>query len=380
MAKKRNSNYKTTMKLFILFSFLISFNLFAENTKDSDLDFKLDGKYQNLIHPNESVLKNLPESSDFRKMIDFQTPIKSQGKRGTCSIFSTTAHIEALYMILFRPQRYPDFSEQWLQYLNIASKKDIEEGSSDPRNIFLSMKYGIVEERDWKYDPTDWTKSTKNSPEYRYCKKLSRNETNLKRCLLAHKDPNLIFTDTSVLERDYPNFSRLTDTAERIKQDFLLKHFSQNLTPLRSVGQIKSALANGIPLTLGMDFFYGSWNHKKSDEFGIGRDINSFNAGHVSYPEAGSMDRKVSKEKGAGHAVLVVGYDDNIVITSNIKMTNGEYRRFNYRGAYIIKNSWGTESLGNNFIYKGRKYPGYAFITYKYAHEFGGFYELPYSQ
>jgi Papain family cysteine protease len=367
------------MKLFILTTFLsFAFQLFADNTINDEIDFKLDKKYSNLVHPNNSTFKYLPENSDVGKMIALQTPIKSQGKRGTCSIFSTTAHLEALYMILFKPRTYPDFSEQWLQYINIAEKNNDEEGSSDPRNVFLSMKYGIIKENEWRYDPNDWTDYPKNSQEYRYCKNIAKDKTHLKRCLIAHQDPKLIFADSNILRRDYPNFSRLTDSAEDIKQEFLLKHFVKNLISLNSVGQIKDALANGTPLTMGIDFYYGSWNHKKSDEFGIGRNLKAFDAGLVTYPEIGSVDRKVSKEKGAGHAVLVVGYDDNIVLTSNIKMTNGEYRQFKYRGAYIIKNSWGTESLGKNFIYNGRNYPGYAYLSYKYAHEFGAFYELPY--
>lgn len=368
------------MKLFFLIPCLISFHLFAETTKNNDIDFKLDNKYQNLIHPNNTTLKWLPENSDVKKMMAFQTPIKSQGKRGTCTIFSTTAHLEALYMILFKPETYPDFSEEWLQYINIANKKDAEEGSSNPRNVLLSMKYGIVGERDWPYNPNDWTSYPQTSEEYLYCSKIDPNETIIKKCLFAHRDPNLIFADSNILQRDYPNFSRLTEKAKNLKQDFLIKHFVKNLRALKSVGEIKYALKNGIPLTLGLDFYYGAWNHRKADEFGIGRDMDAFNAGLVSYPEIGSVDREVSAKKDSGHAVLVVGYDDNIVITSNIKMTNGEYRQFKYRGAYIIKNSWGTESLGNNFIYNGKKYPGYAYITYKYAHEFGGFYELPYSQ
>lgn len=368
------------MKFFIPITFLtFSLQLFAQTTS-SDIDFKLDDKYQNLIHPNQSILKLVPENSDVEKMIELQTPVKSQGKRGTCSIFSTIAHLEALHMILFKPENYPDFSEQWLQYLNIANKKDAVEGSTDPRNVFLSMKYGIVEEDDWRYDPNDWTKYPETSPQYRYCNNISDNETLLKKCLLAHTDPNLIFAESSILERNYPIFSRLTEKAKGFKHDFLFKHFVKNLRTLGSVGEIKYALAKGIPLTLGIDFYYGAWNHRKAEEFGIGRDLDSFNAGFVTYPEIGSIDREVSPKKEAGHAVLVVGYDDNIIITSNKKMTNGEIRLFKYRGAYIIKNSWGTESLGNNFIYKDKKYPGYAYLSYKYAHEFGGFFELPYSR
>ncbi len=365
------------MKLIILVSCLISFNVFSKN---GDIDFKLDDKYQNLVHPKKGILKYLPESSDIEAMIALQTPVKSQGRRGTCTIFSTIAHLEAIYMMLYRPDTYPDFSEEWLQFINIANRKDIGEGSSNPRNILLSMKHGIVNEKDWRYDPNDWTEYSKTTPQFRYCNNIYDEELPLKRCLLAHGDPDLILAESDTSRKDYQNFVRLADSAKVLKQDFLLKHIVKNPRALTTVGQIKYLLAKGTPLTLGIDFYYGSWNHKKSDELGIGRDLNALDKGFVSYPEMGSVDRIESQKKGDGHAVLIVGFDDNIVITTNKKMTNGEYKQFKYRGAYIIKNSWGTESLGKSFIYKGKKYPGYAYISYKYAHEFGGFYDLPYSR
>jgi len=368
------------MKLFILVSYFISFNLLSGTPEKGDIDFKLDGKYKNLVHPKESILKNLPDSSDVEAMIELQTPVKTQGNRGTCTIFSTTAHLEAIYMMLYKPNTYPDFSEEWLQFINIANREDIGEGSNTPRNIFLSMKHGLVNEKDWRYDPNDWTEYPKTSPQFRYCNKIHKEDIPLKRCLLAHGDPNLILGESDTLRKDHQKFVQLADTAKVLKQDFLLKHFVKNIRSLTTVGQIKYLLASGTPITLGIDFYYGSWNHRKSDEFGIGRDLNAFDNGFVSYPEIGSVDRIESEKKGSGHAVLVVGYDDNIVITSKIKMTNGEYKQFKYRGAYIIKNSWGTESLGKDFMYKGKKYPGYAYITYKYAHQFGGFFDLPYSR
>ena len=49
------------MKLLTLVSYLISFNLFSGTSENGD--FKLDGKYQNLVHPKEEILKYLPESA-----------------------------------------------------------------------------------------------------------------------------------------------------------------------------------------------------------------------------------------------------------------------------------------------------------------------------
>jgi hypothetical protein len=366
------------MKLMIIMGYFISFHLYA-NSIENDFEFKLDNKYQNLIHPRSETYKSLPEKNDVEKMMALQTPVKSQGSRGTCSIFSTIAHLESLHMILYRPEKMPDYSEQWLQYINIANKSTADEGSNDPRNIILLMKHGIINEEDWVYDPIDWTTLPKKFPQYRHCQKINPEKTPLKRCLLAQGDPKLIFVDSALLEKDHPKFSQIADTAKEHKQDFLLKHFAKGLKTLTSVGQIKYALSKGIPLTLGLDFYYGSWNHKKSEELRIGRDRHDFESGFVSYPEVGSRDRELSKKEPAGHAVLIVGYDDNIIIKSKIKMADGSYRKFEYQGAYIFKNSWGTKGFGSKFSYNGKNYPGYGYISYKYAHQFGGFYLLPYS-
>src|SRR5262245_17664180 len=45
-----------------------------------------------------------------------QSPVKSQGSRGVCSIFASTAQIENLYIKPGMPVAEADFSEQYLQW------------------------------------------------------------------------------------------------------------------------------------------------------------------------------------------------------------------------------------------------------------------------
>ena len=63
----------------------------------------------------------------------------------------------------------------------------------------------------------------------------------------------------------------------------------------------------------------------------------------MSYPEQGSMDRSASRKLAARHAVQVIGYDDDVVVTYTKKMTDGSFRNFQRKGVYYIKNSWGTD-------------------------------------
>lgn len=110
------------------------------------------------------------------------------------------------------------------------------------------------------------------------------------------------------------------------------------LDPLGSTGKeslanIKKQLRLGIPVMMGFTC-YNSLTH----------DVVSA-SGEIPYP---SENESVI----GGHAVLIVGYDDN-------NMVKNPYNGVNTRGALIIRNSWGT-GWGDG---------GYGLIPYKYVYE-----------
>jgi len=142
---------------------------------------------------------------------------------------------------------------------------------------------------------------------------------------------------------------------------------------LQSVSQIKSLLAQGVPVILGLDFYYGAWNHRKSTEYGISRNTDHWAQGIIGYPEPGSVDRQISPKHQAGHSIVVVGYDDDRIVETPVLMEDGTTQMFRYKGVYYIKNSWGTAGFGAKFELNGVPHPGYGMITQKYAHEKGGF-------
>ena len=131
-----------------------------------------------------------------------------------------------------------------------------------------------------------------------------------------------------------------------------------------------------MPLILEAEFFYGAWNHRKADSLGIERDLNNWNQGIIGYPEEGSMDRKVSPNSPAGHSVLVVGYDDDAVVSTRVKMEDGSYKTFQYKGVYYFKNSWGPANFAATAKIAGVAAAGYGTITQKYAHEYGSFFKF----
>jgi C1A family cysteine protease len=93
---------------------------------------------------------------------------------------------------------------------------------------------------------------------------------------------------------------------------------------------IKTNLAGGLPSMFGFTV-YSSYTQAPS-------------TGKIPYPTKG-------EKIVGGHAVVAVGYDDNLKIKNN---TTGASE---YKGALLIRNSWGT-GWGNN---------GYGWLPYEYV-------------
>lgn len=93
---------------------------------------------------------------------------------------------------------------------------------------------------------------------------------------------------------------------------------------------IKTNLAGGLPSMFGFTV-YSSYTQASS-------------TGKIPYPTKGE---KII----GGHAVVAVGYDDNLKIKNNFTGAT------EYKGALLIRNSWGT-GWGNN---------GYGWLPYEYV-------------
>jgi hypothetical protein len=380
----------------ILLLIFVSFNLFADTYEDGAY---LDKPYKNLIHPivNDLDKKSLKgpqfeeekdkaalERSSVMEIISFQTPVRSQMSRGTCSIFAATALLEGL---LVKNKSFSketlDLSEEWLEYLVVRGKTT--DGSSSYYNFNAIKKFGMPSEETLPYIGDSWS-AEGFLPElaHQRCGHLELVDVNkYTSCLLIHRDPILL--DLEVDELLNPKsiyfdeeFAAARVEAKEFKEQFINVQ-NNSYYNVYGTKEIKRLLRLGTPLTLGFDFYYGAWNHRKASELGIERDLANWELGIVGYPEFGSLDRAKSGDEGyeAGHEVVVVGYDDNYIVTTKQTMEDGTIKEFTYKGVYFIKNSWGTTSYGKNFMYENLSLPGYGIMTQKYAHEFGAFYQMP---
>lgn len=355
-------------------SIALSCALFSSMALAQDDGAFLDSKYQNLVHPTKNlnaINKSLP-ASDTKEVISYQSPVRSQAARGTCSIFSSTAYIEGLLIKKGSFNNSIDLSEEWLEYTAVRNKSS--DGSSGWTNFAAIRDYGMPSEQTLPYIGEDWTEVFNPLKDIR-CGKLTG--TAAKSCLIVHRDPGLLtLTDAQIMSK-YSDKEFVNARKEAL--DFKKNNikFSSDNFSVSSVEEVKSLLQKGMPVVLEVDFFYGAWNHREADDFAIGRNMDHWSKGIVSFPEDGSIDADVSPKHPAGHSILIVGYDDNKIVEKTIKMRDGSMKKFTYKGVYYFKNSWGTTSFGRDFEIDGEKFPGYGMMVAKYAEELGQFFQMP---
>jgi len=264
-----------------------------------------------------------------------QSPVKSQGSRGICSIFASTALIENLYIKAGMPVAEADFSEQYLQWAakNLEHQFTNTEGSSANANLSATVNYGTIKEADWRYETFPW--STANDPA------CTRGEDNLPTKCFTNGEPPAAVAQA----RKYK-----LPASRWINTNSIKAHLTTNKTGVN----------------VGLTFFYQAWNHRSST---IPIDANLWRQGVVTYPNA--KDKTESLKHRAGHAIQIVGWDDDFAVCMRdgdnkpIPGENGECKK--EKGFWIFKNSWGTASFG----VEHPTGPGYGYLSYQYVEEQG---------
>ena len=310
------------------------------------------------------------------EMIALQTSVKAQQSRGTCSIFSAIGLFESMLVI---KQGFPtttDLSEEYLEYVLMRNRSS--DGSYSTSNFRAIANFGMPTEATFPYIGQTWTADAMTDLAQQRCGRFS--DLRLASCLLGHRDPELIdVSDEELLNPESANHdlefqAARTEALQLRAQSIQLENTRMSVS---AIEDIKILLSTGTPLTLDIDFYYGAWNHRKGPELGINRDMDNWAKGIVGYPESNSADRANSSRSPAGHSIVLVGYDDDRVVTTTVLMRNGSTRQFSYKGVYYFKNSWGADNFGVATEINRKVYPGYGMITQKYAHEMGTFTQMP---
>jgi hypothetical protein len=265
---------------------------------------------------------------------DEQSPVKSQGSRGVCSIFAAMGMVENLYIKAGMTVAEADFSEQHMQW---SVKNEVgtfrnTEGSNVSSNLQSVVRFGTIKEADWPYESAPWTSA--DDPE----------------CDGGENLPTKCYTNGEPPAPALAARKWMLPASRWINTNSIKAHLT---TKKSGVG-------------VGMTFFYQSWNHRRSQ---LPIDSDLWRQGFVTYPNA--KDKEVSLEKRAGHAIMIIGWDDNLEVTMRdaegkpLVDANGNPRK--EKGFWLFKNSWGAASFGIDHPYGA----GYGWLSYKYVAEYG---------
>ncbi|NMB74738.1 MAG: hypothetical protein GYA21_06365 [Myxococcales bacterium] len=296
----------------------------------ADVDILLAGAPDKADLADEKTDQIPPRQFD---LINVQSPIRNQRSRGVCSIFATVALMEHLY-VKEGTYRTPDFSEQYLQWSvkNEVGDFTHTEGSSASSNLEAISRFGIVEEKDWPYEPYRWT--TANDPE----------------CTGGENLPIKCYTNG-----DPP-----ADARQAKKWKLPASRWVSS-----RVNSIKAFMVNKNQAVIaGGTFYYQAWNHGAST-LPVRSDYSR--KGYVLFPNA--KDKEESLKKRAGHAFLLVGWDDDLEVQAVDENGNlavdAQGKPVMQKGFFLFKNSWGTGRFG----VENPKGDGYGWIQYQYVEE-----------
>lgn len=296
------------------------------------LDTLMEGAPGNEELPDEAKADEIFPSS-FDDLLELQSPMSNQGRRGVCSVFSTVGLMEHLY-IKSGLVEDPNFSEQYLQW---SAKFEVESfqnssGSNANFNLQAISNYGIVEEELWPYESSPWGASDDEE---------CTGEDKPTRCFTNGHPP--------------------TEAEEGPKYSLPRGRWISTRTR-----DIKAHMYNnGKGVVVGGEFYYQAWNHGSSD---LPTSQEYSREGYVLYPN--EDDIQASQENPAGHSILLVGWDDELEVErldgeGEVMLDENDEPKTE-QGFFIFKNSWGTGGFGSNNPYGD----GYGYISYDYVEQF----------
>jgi len=271
----------------------------------------------------------------FDDLRELQSPVQSQGRRGVCSIFSTVALMEHLY-IAEGTFTEPDFSEQYLQW---SAKFQVgsfptSSGSNASSNLQAINRFGIPEEAAWPYEINQWGVADDEE--------CDGEKTQPTRCYTNGEPP-----------------------AEAVDADKFNLPQGRFLHPL----DIKTHMFNQrLGVVVGLTFFYQSWNHRKS---ALPTNDDYWDDGIVLFPNDADEEASLEEDMRAGHSILLIGWDDDKEVQTVDKdgnvVVDEDGNPVMEKGFYLFKNSWGTAGFGIDHDLGA----GYGYISARYIHTHG---------
>ncbi len=275
-------------------------------------------------HVDESALPSeigkadvtLPRSFD---VLATQSPVRDQGRRGTCASFVAVAMAEHTYRKLQVLQN-PDFSEQYLYWQTHGYVSSIldNEGSTILAQLQSVNTEGVPTESTWPYEPNDWTADLAAHPQ---CSSYAPFNPE---CMTNGSPPELATTSPRL-------------------------YGGEPVSLRRDVEELKSYMLNhSDPIGATVDVLDSSWGG-----------IHNLD-GIVTLPTDGGSSVSDS------HGIVLVGWNDEMVAQrvseSGRAEVNAQGQALVDRGFFLFRNSWGVTGWGERNSMRA----GYGWMSYRY--------------
>lgn len=292
------------------------------------------------LAPLEDLLGDAPPNSSLQvhdkgdvvrpprfDLVAKQSPVKDQGQRGTCTIFATTALMEGLYIKAGKGTH--NFSEQWLNWAVkvIWGYNPDREGSSVQYNMSILSTVGGIAEADWPYESWSWLSSSQHDE-----------------CTTTIGSPIECYTN------GHPSADVI----------YYAKRFTVPVGKYINTADLKAHLYDqrtGAVATL--PYYSHAW--RQSTDYAT--------KGYVLTPS----DAAVAAGSDGGHAILIVGWDDNLELTQLDSAGNpvigADGQPVTDKGFYIFKNSW-----SDGWAWQSPVKAGYGLISQRYVERFASVY------
>ncbi len=298
---------------------------------------QVNGKAPAQVDLPDDVKSDTPLPAKYTDLLDVQSDVRSQGERGVCTIFTSTAMLEHLRRIDGIAD--PNYSEQFLQWSQKRERSDVQraEASSIEEVMDTLSQRGTVGESLWPYEETSW---------------------------LGHG--NCVGSTATMPAECFTNGNPPTIALSAPREKVPVGRY------LRTTAIKDSLFTNHTAVAVGLTFVHSAWSYPPQT---FTQRAGSWERGEVPFPTMKERANADAKPR-VGHAVLVVGWDDEYQVQAlgedGLPAIDSAGKPIYERGFYIVKNSWGTDYWGSKNPYR----PGYGLISYKYVETYGSAYVL----
>jgi len=316
------------------------------------VDFTVDAPYQTPTNSKggASTAEEIP--SKYSSVTEGNiTPIKDQGSNGTCWAFSAMATAEAsLISSGAYTKNNLDLSELQLAYFNYTDKYDpLGNATGDGTYVnesgetYLSLGGNHCYTM-WQL--AGWTGSTTESS-LPYSKASG-----------TAKFTYSNYTDVAHLQNAYiiPYDATLTGRFNYTFSDKTTESYASGVASVGQNANIKNAIMEYGAVAISYIHTYNWWTSE--NDYGY---TSRAKSGYSStYASLYSGTELFNDEYSGGHAVTVVGWNDNYPRTQFAATAPGD-------GAWLIKNSWGTGGTDGDAEYddyKSATHEGYYWLSY----------------